>query len=333
MGIDPSDLGLEGKDGSGSKTEIPWVRVYSKERSPSATTGWYVVYLFSAAGDDVYLSLNQGTTRWTGAAFAPRDVSELKARVEWARPLLAARVATRDALVSEIALKAQKSPLGGGYEAGNVVAIRYPRNAIPDEASLANDLSFMTDLLKTLYIGEREATYIPGNPAPEILEATEVAARTAGRRSASRRKGQGFRLTSDERRAIERHSVKLATEHFEVQGWTVRDVGAKESYDLLASRGDERLHIEVKGTTSLGHQIVLTRSEVEQQRHLVPHNALVIVHSIGLDRSTRPPTATGGVLTCISPWTVEDENLTVVSYFYQTGLSQDPVAPKRPPGA
>src|SRR3954462_15671260 len=61
-GID--DLRVQGKDGTGQKTEIPWTRIYSASRSPRPTSGWYIVFLFSAAGDRVYLSLNQGTTRW-----------------------------------------------------------------------------------------------------------------------------------------------------------------------------------------------------------------------------------------------------------------------------
>ncbi|MEU7006771.1 DUF3578 domain-containing protein [Streptomyces sp. NPDC046332] len=55
-------LGIEGPDGTGLKTEVPWVRVYDPAMSPSATTGWYAVYLFSGTGDRVYLFLNQGTT-------------------------------------------------------------------------------------------------------------------------------------------------------------------------------------------------------------------------------------------------------------------------------
>lgn len=38
------------------------------------------------------------------------------------------------------------------------------------------------------------------------------------------------------------------------------------------------------------------------------------MHSIGLDPSTQPPNCEGRVLTCTYPWTVEDHDLTVVSY-------------------
>lgn len=68
LGTSLDNLGVEGRDGTGLKSEIPWVRVFGREQSPSSTTGWYVVYLFSASGRRVYLSLNQGTTIWTEAS-------------------------------------------------------------------------------------------------------------------------------------------------------------------------------------------------------------------------------------------------------------------------
>jgi hypothetical protein len=74
----------------------------------------------------------------------------------------------------------------------------------------------------------------------------------------------------------------------------------------------------VKGTTSAGTDVILTRAEVEKQRRYYPHNALVVVHSIKLDRTGSKPTTSGGVLHCTSPWAVQDEDLTVISYAYRT---------------
>jgi hypothetical protein len=112
----------------------------------------------------------------------------------------------------------------------------------------------------------------------------------------------------------------MATEYFEAQGWTVTDVGATEAFDLLLERGDETLRVEVKGTISAGSQVILTRSEVEHQQRFAPDNGLVVVHDIQLDRSATPPTASGGVLSCVSPWHISEDELTVVSYVYRTGL-------------
>ncbi|MFF9275028.1 MrcB family domain-containing protein [Streptomyces griseosporeus] len=325
LGTAPDELGVEGRDGTGLKTEVPWVRVFGREESPSATTGWYVVYLFSASGRQVYLSLNQGTTIWTGGDYKARKAEDLRARVGWARPLLAGAIAARQDLHQTIQLDA-RTPLGRGYGPGNVVAIAYERDNIPGQDALLADLLFMTRLLRTLYEAERLAPYIPGDPAPEVLEAEQSAARTAGRRTPKgtrpRRSGQGFLLTAIERKAIESHSVRMAIEYFQAQGWSVKDVGAKESFDLLLSRGDERCHAEVKGTTSAGTEVILTRAEVEKQRTYYPNNALVVVHSIELDRTRDEPTTRGGVLHCTSPWAVHDEDLTVISYAYRTSVGK-----------
>ncbi|MER5938432.1 DUF3578 domain-containing protein [Streptomyces sp. NPDC001928] len=328
LGIPLADFAVEGRDGTGLKSEIPWVRVFGREESPSSTTGWYVVYLFSASGRRVCLSLNQGTTIWTGGVFKPRRLADLRSRVDWALPLLAEATAGRPDLHRTIELDA-RTPLGRGYEPGNVLAIAYERNQLPAQETLLDDLHFMTGLLGTLYKAERLTPYIPGDPTPEVVEAEQSAAKTAGRRSRSgsrpSRSGQGFLLTAGERRAIERHSVRMATEHFVAQGWKVKDVGDKESFDLLATRGERRLHVEVKGTTSTGQEVILTRAEVEKQRRYYPDNALVVVHSIELDRTQEEPATSGGVLQCTSPWVVEDDDLTVISYVYRTRVGRVPV--------
>ncbi|MFG2366129.1 MrcB family domain-containing protein [Streptomyces mirabilis] len=318
MEIPLDDVGVEGSDGAGQKAVVAWTRVYSKSRTPSATNGWYIVYLFSGDGERVYLSLNQGTTEWSGGEFKAREPADLKKRVDWARPRIDQAADKRPDLLTSIHLSSG-TRLGKGYEPGNVVAIEYQRDAIPNSDVLSEDLLFMARLLGRLYKAADATPYIPGDLPVEVREATQSAATTANRRSV-RKGGQGFLLTAAERRAIEKRSVLLATEYFKDQGWTVKDVGTTKSYDLELKRGDEKLHVEVKGTTSDGSQVILTRAEVEWQRKFAPDNALVIVHSIELDRTVEPSTATGGVLHCTSPWTIEDETLTVISYIHRTGL-------------
>ena len=51
--------------GQGNWAEIPWVAVFYKDLSSSAQKGYYIVYLFRADGSGVYVSLNQGYTRFT----------------------------------------------------------------------------------------------------------------------------------------------------------------------------------------------------------------------------------------------------------------------------
>ncbi|GAA0953605.1 MrcB family domain-containing protein [Actinocorallia libanotica] len=320
VGIADEKLQVEGRDATGLKSEVPWARVYSEDRSPSATTGWYLVYLFSAGGDRVYLTLIQGSTRWTGQQYAPREPRELMARARWARSILEPHIAGRTDLLEKIKLDIVRSKVGGSYEKGSVLSIEYSREKIPGPHELEDDLRFMAGLLGVVYRAEDDAAYVPGDTPPEVVEVEVAAARAAGRRRPVHAQRQGRGLNAEERKAVELHGVRLATEHFQSEGWAVKDVGATESYDLLLDRGVEHLHVEVKGTTSLGQQIVLTRAEVEKQLELHPANALVIVHSIDLDRTTTPPTASGGTLHCIRPWSIGEEDLSIISYVYKTGL-------------
>lgn len=308
------DWDVEARDGTGLKNEIPWVRVSSVSRSPSATRGWYVVYLFGAQGDRVYLSLMQGTTRWENGEFRARPHSELRRRAQWARDVLAARLRPRTDLVEEIALKARKSKLGPAYEAGTVAAFEYVLDDLPSDETLSGDLTFLLGALGELYGIAPDAV----EAAPEVVDALITAERSAGRA----RRGQGLHLTSAERKAVELRAVAVAMNHLVEQGYEVEDCGATESYDLDARRGEEHLYVEVKGTTAMwtsASEIIVTKNEVDLHLREYPNNMLLIVSRIVLDRSTTPPSASGGELRVVHPWRIVDANLTPVTFRYLVG--------------
>ncbi len=113
---------------------------------------------------------------------------------------------------------------------------------------------------------------IGGWPAPEIEDAELTLAELAGKN----RSGQGFRMDAAARQAIEQHAMQEAINHYEEQGWSVTDISATCSYDLFCKRNKgEELHVEVKGTTSDGQQILLTANEVEHARYRYPNVALL----------------------------------------------------------
>ncbi|MEO3939330.1 DUF3578 domain-containing protein [Dermatophilaceae bacterium Soc4.6] len=310
------DLEVEGRDGTGLKTEIPWVRVHSASRSPSATEGWYVVYLFSARGDHVYLCLMQATTRWDEGEFKPRPVSELEARVAWARQRLAPDLVRWPGIEDDIDLQARTS-LGRGYGPGVALSISYALDAIPDELTLIADLHYMVDLLADLYeLADGQET-IPGDLAPEVIDALRMAEHAAGRRTS----GQGFRLTQAEKQVVERRAVAVASEYLKVDGWSVKDVGATESFDIDARRPGARLYVEVKGTTSLGQEVVLTAKEVALHTRQYPDTMLAIVYGIDLDRSG--PTASGGALQILHPWMPDPKHLRPISFRYSVPVGGD----------
>ncbi|MGW4116062.1 MrcB family domain-containing protein [Actinosynnema sp. NPDC004786] len=308
--VSVDDLDIDASDGIGRRAEIPWARVHSTSRSPRPRDGWYVVYLFDARGDSVYLALMQGTTTWNGNTPVDRPFPELRARSHRARTALADHLAARPDLRHAITLKGTQGKRARGYEHGTVAAVEYHSHAIPAEDVLDADLRFLVSVLGRLHAIDDDA-----DPAPEVVEAVTAAAHAAGRRNA----GQGFRPDHAERVAIERHAVARATRHLEDQGYTVRDVGAFQSYDLHATRPGEQLYVEVKGTTSAGVEVVLTPNEVRLNAEHHPHTMLIVVSDIALDRNTAPPQASGGRMRVVHPWAVADADLTPLSYRYRIG--------------
>ncbi|OBJ53405.1 hypothetical protein A9W95_18255 [Mycobacterium sp. 1423905.2] len=89
----------------------------------------------------------------------------------------------------------------------------------------------------------------------------------------------------------------MTREHFEKKlGFTTEDVGATLSYDVHATKRRKVVKVEVKGTTTDGAAVVLTRNEVNLHRLEYPNNALAVVRNITLNRSGDRPVASGGEL-------------------------------------
>jgi hypothetical protein len=139
----------------------------------------------------------------------------------------------------------------------------------------------------------------------EIAAATEEALAQA--------KGQGFARTPQERKAIEDHSMAAAKKCFTTKGFIVEDVSKRRSYDLLCKRGDEIIHVEVKGTTTDGSLIVLTNNEVKHARNPDNSCVLFVLHSINLNGTK----ASGGKQVLVAPWSPHRALLRPINFTYR----------------
>jgi len=146
----PFGLEVQGRDGTGLKTRVPWVRLYNPQWSPKATEGWYLVFLFSFDGSAVFLSLNQGTTTFVNGAFVPTAPDILKKRTEEARTIIGNGGFDTATLLRDIELN-DPGGLGQGYEHGNVFAIPYDRGKVPNDEIIQNDVTRLAPLLNALY--------------------------------------------------------------------------------------------------------------------------------------------------------------------------------------
>jgi hypothetical protein len=163
-------------------------------------------------------------------------------------------------------------------------------------------------------IGEAESAPPPGPPSPadEVRQAVEDAAGKAARRG----RGQGFQIDQATKTAVEVRAMNAATAYY-APGWDVEDVHGRESYDLVCRRGDATKHVEVKGTTTDGAEVILTPNEVTHARRH-PDTALFILSGIQIERdSDGTATATGGTPHVHDPWQIDNGTLIPVGYRYQ----------------
>lgn len=125
--------------------------------------------------------------------------------------------------------------------------------------------------------------------------------------------------------AVEALAMYTATEFYS-QAWDVEDVHGRESYDLICRRGDEVKHVEVKGTTTDGAEVILTPNEVRHARKY-PCTALFALSNISVERAEDGTvTATGGTRHLYDPWRVDDGILTPLGFRYQVpGISGDEI--------
>jgi hypothetical protein len=159
----------------------------------------------------------------------------------------------------------------------------------------------------------------PSATPPDEVEATiETAERLAGKRPS----GQGFGLSQPERQAVERHSMNRAIGYFADLGWaTITDVSRSRCFDLLCQRGADELRVEVKGTTSTGARILLTRNEVTHARRVFPRVALYVLADIQLTALEAAVfEAHGGTEVVRDPWDIRVGQLEPLAYRYELGM-------------
>src|SRR5208337_3261728 len=171
----------------------------------------------------------------------------------------------------------------------------YPR--LPDGSSKHE--SWMIDAIQ--YIDGYSADNLVDNPEADA----EIENVVSLERAIAESQGQGFARTPQERKAIEDCAMKSAKKYFKGLDFTVEDVSARRSYDLVCSRPNLEIHVEVKGSTTDGKAIVLTNNEVKHALDEKFTCALFILHSIKLNKGK----ASGGTKVIWNPWQIEKVRL------------------------
>lgn len=129
---------VTGSCGKGNWANIPWIAIFDKTISISATRGYYIVILFKEDMSGFYLSLNQGYT-WFEENFKKK---EAKSKIKYISEKIRNQLELKE---TNISLNSNGA-LAKGYELGNIYSKYYEKK---DEQikNIKDDIWNMLDML------------------------------------------------------------------------------------------------------------------------------------------------------------------------------------------
>jgi hypothetical protein len=164
--------------------------------------------------------------------------------------------------------------------------------------------------LKALY------AWRPGQGALSTATAASKSAQQGAREKRVSR-NQGYLQNQERKRTTELYAMRIAVSYYQTLGFTVTDISTNESVDLKCTRGSEVRWVEVKGTSTLGEEVLLTANEVRRANSGQFITDLFIVHSIQFQGRTNEIGKDSGTIRILSDWNPKKGDLTATQYRYR----------------
>lgn len=124
--------------GKGNWATIPWLSILDRRETTTTQRGVYVVYLFSEAGDGVYLTLAQGITELE-SLHRKEAVRKLNDRADRVRALIPSLAGAGFDFLAGVDLRSKGSK-ARMYEASTIASKYYGVDELPSDESLIADL-------------------------------------------------------------------------------------------------------------------------------------------------------------------------------------------------
>jgi len=299
------DLNIEGRDGIGRKTQAPWVRIYSKEFSPSATTGFYLVIHFSTNAKYCFITLGCGATKWDSEKgdLVKYSDDEIKSKVDWALSVLLKAKLDMSHFPDEINIGSTHS-LPKSFEKATILCKTYEVSTVT-ENEISNTICNALALLSTLYECCSELNDLSQS---DIANSQIEAVVNPSKKNPNTR--QGYGLSGPERKAVELRAMEVAHEYLSKLGYELEDTSAKNPFDYLAVKGEKVIKVEVKGTTSsIVDSIMMTSNEVDLHTNESGNTALAVIREIGFIERGENAMCKGGTIEYFYPWIIEQWTL------------------------
>ncbi|WOI35000.1 DUF3578 domain-containing protein [Tritonibacter scottomollicae] len=306
------DFHVEGSDGIGRKTELAWVRFCSKEMSPRPTDGFYVVLHFSTDGSGVNIAVGCSSSKFHNGSSIVLPLEELDKRCEWAREIVFEERGRLKSFTDANDFGA-RAKLPKSFERACALVKKIAYSDIEDGV-MEQHLIEAAEMLRSIYAAQRMGRELsPADQAElDMLDITRPAS--------DARKGQGFGLNAKERKAVELRAMDIVEDWLRSHGYKPSNTSATKPYDFEATKDEETLFVEVKGTTSdSADAIAMTHGEVALHRKAKGRTALMIVTSIRLKRDETQPEASGGILETLVRWDIDEWVLEPTSFRVSRG--------------
>ncbi len=136
---------IKGSVGKGRWAAVPWVCIFDRRITSSATKGVYVVYLLSQDCQTLYLTLNQGCTDVFNAGGKKAAVKFLRENAQKIISKIDARGFKTD---ENVHLGTGLKPVTELYQTGTIFYKAYRKGAVPSDAELRSDLMNMMDIYR-----------------------------------------------------------------------------------------------------------------------------------------------------------------------------------------
>ena len=172
---------ITGSVGKGNWAMVPWICIFDRQITTSATKGVYIVYLLSKDGNTLYLTFNQGCTELRNTHSKAETIKIMRQK---AAEIVSQIDGRRFASDENVNLGSGLTELGELYQRGTIFYKAYRKGNVPSNEVLQADLKNMMDIYHEYVSSANQdnwwpslAEYNPGISKEkwlELLRAPEV---------------------------------------------------------------------------------------------------------------------------------------------------------------
>lgn len=143
--VDSERYLVTGSVGQGNWAMIPWICIFDRSVTTTATKGVYIVYLLSKDGKALYLTLNQGCTDIRSNNSKKETIRIMREKAKSVISKIDSRGFASD---QNIYLGDKLTELGELYQKGTIFYKKYTQGSVPSELELRRDLSNILDIYR-----------------------------------------------------------------------------------------------------------------------------------------------------------------------------------------